>query len=230
MTKMSKHHDDDTVYTSQDVTEMVLRLAHEVRNPLAIIKSSIQLVRRLNMSAEAASPHFESALKHIERIHRTMQEIERFVSLQAGTSSAVRVEDAMAKALTSVHGQAEENDLRLTNNGGPEVRVAIDPEQFQVILGKLLENALCFSGAGGSITTSWESEEQMVHIHIGDEGPGVSEEHAPHILRPFYSTLTQGTGLGLNVVQRICTLVGGSLEWENRTETGCRFTIVLKEV
>jgi C4-dicarboxylate-specific signal transduction histidine kinase len=69
-----------------------------------------------------------------------------------------------------------------------------------------------------------------VRIHVEDEGSGVSDEHATHILRPFYSTLTQGIGLGLNFVQRICELVGGHLEWQNRSERGCCFTIVLREV
>lgn len=227
---MKTHREDDSsvIFTGRDVTEMVLRLAHEIRNPLATIKSSIQLIRRLKMSAETASPHLESALRNIERIHETMREIERFVSIQPGTPSAVGVEQAMKKAMEEAKEQAEKANIRLTNKGGPPVRVAIDAQQLQLVIGELLENALTFSE--GEITIWWDSADQMVRIHVEDDGPGVAEKHSPHIMKPFYSTQTQGTGLGLNMVQRICEMVGGRMEWANRSPKGCSFTIVLREV
>jgi len=221
--------EDRTVLTSQDVTEMVLRLAHEIRNPLATIKSSIQLVRRLEMSAQDSAPHFETALRHIERIHSTLREIERFVSLEEGDTGEVRVDAAVSGAVDLVTDYAREHDVRLDIEGGPEVSVIMDRRHLQIVLGELLENALDASEPGGSIALSWEREAPMILLHVDDEGSGVAADHAANILRPFFSTQTHGIGLGLNVVKRICDISGGNLEWLPRTGKGCRFTVTLKE-
>lgn len=218
-------------FTGEDLQEMVLRLAHQVRNPLATIKSSAQLMRRLRMSAEDATPYIDSMIAQVARIDTTIKEMEQFARLEPTTAHAVLVEEVAPKVLAGLQDQARRAEVDLTSAGGPAARVLIAPEQLHLGLEHLLDNAMCFSPPGSHVTVFWETTgERLVQIHVDDQGCGVPEEHASRILRPFFSTSTNGSGLGLNVVQRICLVAGGRLEWQNRPQGGCRFTMLLPEV
>ncbi len=94
-------------------------------------------------------------------------------------------------------------------------------------LGELLANAIRFSPAGAEITVSWQTAQGAIEVSVEDEGPGVDDRLSERLTRPFFSTSTQGTGLGLNIVSKICRLAGGELVWQNRPERGCRFTMKL---
>ena len=73
----------------------------------------------------------------------------------------------------------------------------------------------------------WRLVEDQVAIDFDDRGPGIATETGPRIMRPFFSTSTQGTGLGLNIVARTAHLAGGRLEWCNRDAGGARFSLLL---
>ncbi len=222
---------NEEIFSGDDLQEMVLRLAHEVRNPLAVIKSSAQLIRRLDMSAVDALPYLESMIVGVGRIDNTIHDMERFARLQTNTACAVLVAEAAREAVATTEGQARPTGVSVAIGDGPAVRVLVDPRQFQDGLRELIDNATRFSEPDTRITVSWErGARREIHIHVDDEGCGVSEEDASRILRPFFSSSTQGTGLGLNTVQRICLLAGGRLEWRNRRHGGCRFTMILAEV
>jgi len=107
----------------------------------------------------------------------------------------------------------------------------IDPKLLTLVLTGILDNAIRFSPTGSRVSASWHrTGKKLVSIDVDDQGPGIIPEVTPHIFRLFYSTSTQGRGLGLNVVNRICQLAGGRLEWETRPEGGCRFTMTFPEV
>ena len=67
-------------------------------------------------------------------------------------------------------------------------------------------------------------------VHVDDRGPGIPAHESERLLRPFYSTRTKGSGLGLNIVERFCALHGGSLVWADRAGGGTRFTLTLCRV
>jgi signal transduction histidine kinase len=115
----------------------------------------------------------------------------------------------------------------VTLAGGPRVHGLIDPGNLTMALGELLANAIRFTPAGADITVSWQAAQGAVEVHVEDEGPGVDAGLSERLTRPFFSTSTQGTGLGLNIVSKICRLAGGELSWQNRPERGCRFTLRL---
>ena len=224
-------HDETTLsaqFTRGDLEEMVLRLAHEVRNPLATIKSSAQLMRRLKMPPEDALAYLESIIIQVGRIDNTIQEMERFTRLRQGSEQPVSLEDAVAGVLESKMAQSMEAGVNLEDVSGPALRILVDPQQFHIALDELVDNAIRFSRPDTVVTVSWESENDgFVSLHVDDQGAGVAKDVAPRILCPFFSSSTQGTGLGLNTVQRICRLAGGRLEWYNRNDVGCRFSMIL---
>ncbi len=217
-------------FSEDDIREMVLRLAHEIRNPLATMKSAIQLIQRLTQPEGEIQEYFESALAQVARIDLTVQDMQRFVRLSSVPPTPVELVKAGEIAVAAQQHSAQQGEVDLVIAGGPKVSALVDPGHLRLALDELLANAIRFSPPGSSITVSWSAREGgEVALNVDDEGPGVPPEHADRILKPFFSTSTQATGLGLNIAQKICELAGGRLEWRNLAGHGCRFSLVLKE-
>lgn len=224
--------------TEEDLREMVLRLAHEIRNPLATIQSGIQLVQHLlkappgaATSPEEIEEYLASALDEVRRIDHTVRDLQRFVRLGPRSAEGpIEVRRLVEEALTRIERDGARKDQEVRVVHGPACRIVADFELLTTALAELLHNALGVSPPKGKVTVGWRQiPERQVELVVEDDGPGVAEENRERILRPFFSTSTQGTGLGLSLVQRVCRISRGDFHWENRRAGGCRFIMVLPE-
>ncbi len=216
-------------FTEDDLRQMVLRLAHEIRNPLATIKTSIQLVEHLTQPHGEIAEYFTSVLEEVTRIDQTVRELQAFARLRPGTPMQTPVEELAQLARKAACPQAEAAGVELVVRPGTEVVVRVDRDQITLALDQLIANALRFAPRGSQVTLGWECADHRVRLDVDDAGPGVAPKLADRILRPFFSTSTQATGLGLNIVQKVAHLAAGHLEWRNLEAGGCRFTLVLPE-
>jgi len=207
---------------------MVLRLAHELRNPLATIQSAVQLLEHLQQPDEETVEFYEGIYVEVSRIDSVVRDMQRFARLDVHTASAVTVDRAVRTAVESATSGLRFRSNEIVVRKGPEVTVLVDRDQFEGAIAELLNNALNFSPSGTEIELTWKLvEEDQVAIQVNDRGPGVPEDLQDRIMRPFFSSLTHGTGLGLNIVARTCSLAGGRLEWGNRKDGGACFTMTL---
>jgi len=215
-----------------NLREMVLRLAHQIRNPLATIKSGIQLVQHLLPSNGEVEEYLDAALVEVERINHTVADMQRVIRLDSATARANPVEEIVVEAVSRCAAKAESAGVFVASSGGPRCHVLADPVQMVEAICELLSNAIQFSPLGARIAVAWAVDaDRMVRIDIVDACGGIPEATADRILHPFFSTSTTGTGLGVNIVQRICELGGGRLEWANTADgAGCRFSILMPEV
>lgn len=221
-----------TEFTEYDLREMVLRLAHQIRNPLATINSGIQLVQYLLSPGGEVEEYLQAALVEVERINRIVSDMQRVIRLDSATAQAIPITDIVDEALSRCAAAAAAAEVTVECLGGPSSRVLADPSQMIEAITELLRNAIEFSRAGSRVGVRWHSEaDHQLRIDISDCCGGIPTTVAQRMLRPFFSTSIRGTGLGLNIVQRICEQVGGRLEWENAADgSGCRFSIFIPEV
>jgi two-component system sensor histidine kinase SenX3 len=208
---------------------MVLRLAHEVRNPLATIKAGVQLIQRLTEPNDALSRHFASVLTHVGRIDLTVHGMQKFVRLNNPAPERLGVERLVGDAVSFHESVARRNQVETQVIGGAPATIWGDPDHLRSALSELLGNAIRFSPSGSVVTISWAVKDALVTISVDDEGPGIPPEHEDRIMRPFFSTSTQGTGLGLNIAEKACRLAGGKLTWRNHPGRGCRFSLAIPE-
>ncbi|MEW6365616.1 MAG: HAMP domain-containing sensor histidine kinase [Acidobacteriota bacterium] len=215
-------------FTADDLGEMVLRLAHEIRNPLATIKSGAQLVQHLIKPQGEILDYVTSILAAVARIDGAVRDMQRFVKIEPLRPSSLDISEVVATGLRCVLHEARGGNVSLVLVSGEPVRVTCNREHLRTVVEELLSNAIRFSPPGSTVMVSWQAQDNGVLLHVDDEGPGIPAENASRILRPFFSTSTQGTGLGLTIVAKICRLCGASIEWRNLAGKGCRFTIRLK--
>ena len=213
-------------------------VAHEINNPLAIIKESAGWMKLLLKKNEMVKmPHkqdFEMALdkieNSIERSRRITHQLLGFVRKSDSVFSEVDLKELVDEAVQLVGREAANKDLEFVQEFdvslGP---IWSDPYQLRQVLINLLTNAIHATGAGGKITIILEPIGEEVALTVQDTGEGIPKENLERIFEPFFSTKSPGesTGLGLYVTRGIIEKLGGKIGVESRLGHGARFCIKL---
>ncbi|MCC6453632.1 MAG: DUF4118 domain-containing protein [Caldilineaceae bacterium] len=204
-------------------------LAHEIRNPVGIIRASAQLI-----SLEYGERVAESVAVILQESDRVDHLIENLLNYADGEQLQRRETD-----IAVMLAQVQERILPLTRAAGVEmvVEVAsplptayIDGEQVEQALVNLCMNAIQALDGPGAITLAAcvapEAKDALL-LWVGDNGPGIPPEQQTQVFDPFFSTKDRGTGLGLSVVQRIVTKHAGRIWVESTCSIGTTFIIRL---
>jgi signal transduction histidine kinase len=210
------------------VGEMAARLAHEVRTPLGIIRSSAQLVSRQPGLDETGH----------EMMSFMINECDRMNDLVTGLLDSARPREPVL-APEDFHAIAHHvAELLRDRLAAREIRldlaldadsptVACDRGQMIQVLINLLVNALQASPAGSRLLVSTSSDGDEFRVTIDDEGPGIAPARREEILEPFVSDRAGGIGLGLSIVREIVVMHRGRLTIDDSPLGGARFTIQL---
>lgn len=213
-------------------------VAHEVRNPLAIVRGAVQLVRDTDEGLAKRQDLLSDAIAEIDRISDT---VEGFLSLSRPAivhEEIVDVVEVIADAIRVVETYATSRDLAIrTEFRFPSLRVLGDPREIrQVFLNILLNASQAMVGAGTVDVHSDLVEElrpdgsghrAMAVIRIIDTGPGIPEHMIGRIFEPFVSTKASGTGLGLAICSQIAGRHGGRVAVESAWGQGTTMSVYL---
>ncbi len=204
------------------IGELAARVAHDLRNPLSVIKGSVELIKVKNSSN--ASEFIVRQMNLIERaISRMSHQIEdvldfvKPIPLKTSKNSIKKtIHYALEKTKLSsnVKLNLPENDMELT----------FDADKMDVVFDNLLTNAKQAIDDSGEITIKFSEDEKYAYIGITDSGPGIPEDILPKVFEPLVTTKQTGTGLGLASCLSIVKLHGGKITVKNNPTT---FTIKL---
>ena len=223
---------DDVRATEAEQRHFISMLSHEIRSPLAVIDSSVQLLT-LRGSAESAPV--------LARIRRGVARLSSFFDnsltqdrLSSSNFSLQHVDLDLAEiavwAVESAELQSERHPVRLTLE--PDLpRMQGDPTLLRILLVNLLSNAIKFSPPHQDICLHVSQTAQGLRLEVCDAGPGIPDDELPVIFERFRrgrgTGKIPGAGLGLALVARIVALHGGQIAAANRPEGGARFTVDL---
>jgi two-component system phosphate regulon sensor histidine kinase PhoR len=147
---------------------------------------------------------------------------------------AVSVVAAVAACLDRHRPRADAKQMTLEIMPSPaEPTVWADDEALGQILDNLIDNAVKYTPAGGTISVSWTTDASVVHLSVEDNGPGIPDRDLPRIFERFYrvdrarSRELGGTGLGLSIVKHLAQAMGGSVKATSAVGEGTTFTVIL---
>ncbi len=215
--------------------EMAGGLAHEIKNPLAGIKASMEV---LSMDTTLAEENRDVLLKGVEQIKRIevlLKGLLNFARPPKPHFMSVDVNSVLdiTIGLALRHPQFAPRDsktITVAKNYDTSLpKTMADPQQLQQVFMNLLLNAADAMQDGGKITvqTSHYQSGQSLHIQIVDTGAGIDEAVVDKIFQPFFTTKPQGTGLGLAITKRLIEQHGGRINVKNNHTKGVAFTIAL---
>ncbi|MFM2245203.1 MAG: hypothetical protein RL071_1277 [Pseudomonadota bacterium] len=204
------------------VGRLAAGLAHEIRNPLASLSGSVQLLQ-----TERQDPLYDIMLREVQRLNGLVEDF-----LDSARPAGVRPEwvepaPVVDELLLTLRNDPRFRD-RALGRAPAELPVApawLDPARFRQLLWNLLLNAAQATRAGGTVTVELHDEGADLVMSVRDDGVGVSPELLPRIFDPFFTNKVGGTGLGLANVERLTRAHGGGVVVRSGVGEGTCFTL-----
>ncbi len=205
-------------------------LAHEIRNPLAAISGSVQVLKKeLQLSAEQKDL-MAIVLKESERVSQSLEQFLDFALPAKPVFSPISLSGLMDETVKMLQSGGELNG-RVALEGNfrtAEVGYVGNAGQFRQVFWNLIKNALKAMPDGGLLRLEFpEPRKKGVRILVADTGRGLSDEDRAHLFEPFYSGFADGRGLGLSIVRKIIDDYDGTIEVSSEVHNGTEILITL---
>ena len=215
------------------LARLLRRLAHEIRNPLSSLDVHFQLLEEdLTTLAPAGKAQLGPRLAIIHgELHRLDSIVERFLKL-AGPSELELAPVAVGQVVTHVcdllRPEAATRQVEIQAEVEPDLPVVpADSVRLTQALLNLVINALQAIPGAGVVRVKAMQSSDAVLLAVADTGPGIPAEHLGAIFDPYFTTKSEGSGLGLWIAQQIAAAHGGDLRAANAASGGAVFTLSL---
>jgi two-component system heavy metal sensor histidine kinase CusS len=221
--------------------EFVANAAHELRSPLAAIRSSVEVT----LGAQRTPAEYEALLETVADecsqlttlVNQLLLLAESDPSRVSKHSEYLHLERLVESSIEMFRGVAEERGVTLEIDFKPCGRISGDPGRLRQVVNNLLDNAIKFTPAGGKVRAEIEQPEgtQKVVLRVRDTGCGIPAHDLPLVFERFYrgdkgrerEGPKRGTGLGLSIAFAIVNEYGGQITVESQVGEGTTFTVTL---
>jgi signal transduction histidine kinase len=221
---------DESLY-QYDHLSLALKImggfAHEVRNPLTIIRGFAQLLLEGTSHPDQTRRYLSLILDEVDRVN---DQIKGFISLSSSDESndqTVDIDSVLKDVNLLMDGYVFLKGINLVVETEPEVgAVKGNPQQLRQVMINLTKNALDATPAGGTVTVRAAGNDEQVRIEVADSGAGIPEELMPQIFDLFFTT-RDGVGLGLAISRDVIHRHDGTITVDSSLTEGTRVTVII---
>lgn len=208
---------------------MVAGIAHEIRNPLGIIRSSTELLlsRTRSTDEDKETRILEAMHDEVKRLGRTVNDFLDYARPQQPRMERVDICSVLDKALVFLDPELKRRDVSVNKDCPAGLAVMGDKDLIYRALYNVLSNSVQALDQGGEIGVKASRRRGYITITFTDSGPGFDPASIDKLTDPFYTTKDHGTGLGLAIVGNIVSSHGGELKLSNAEQGGARVDITL---
>ncbi len=217
-------------------TDFIANVSHELKTPLSVMQNCSTLLQQPELSDEEriqyaksisdASRRLAGLITNILKLNK-LENQQIYPAMQNFDLSAQLIE-----CLLAFENVWERKEIDIDTNIQEDVKINADPELLSLVWNNLLSNAFKFTEPGGTVGVSLKVENGCAVIAVSDTGCGISPEVGKRIFDKFYqgdtSHATQGNGLGLALVRRVVSILGGDIAVSSEVGKGSTFTVKLK--
>ena len=222
--------------------DFVANVSHELKTPLAVIKSNVEALQDgAADDPEARVMFLAQASQEADRLEALIQDLLSLARIESGEVGLELQPIAMNRAILDClerhQARAETKSHTLVevppSKGPPEVNALADPDALRQVLDNLIDNAIKYTRNGGTITVRWSSTDELASFEVQDTGVGIGERDLPRIFERFYrvdkarSREVGGTGLGLAIVKHLVQAMKGTVRVASKLGKGTTFTVTL---
>jgi signal transduction histidine kinase len=209
------------------VGEMASAVAHGIRNPLASIRSSAELmIEDRELSAELAP----EVVRQVDRLEGWVRRLLSYAYQQDRAIGPVSPNEVLGDVARAVAPELPRRGIELATDLGADVpAVPADRDALEHAVSNLVSNAIEAMPAGGrlGIASRLSADRRSVELQVSDTGEGMSEERVARLFKPFQTSKAAGLGVGLAMARRSVERLGGGISATSRPDAGSVFTITL---
>jgi|HubBroStandDraft_4_1064222.scaffolds.fasta_scaffold02379_5 signal transduction histidine kinase len=220
--------------------DFLANAAHELKTPVAILKSTLQSLLQRPRSSEEYRVGLEEALDDMARLEKLLHSMLRLARAEQWAAGNLRRDLAPVDlgttceaAIVRVHVVARQRGVKIDFVTNGPVRLCADPDDLELVWSNLLENAIRFSPEGGTVRMSIHSTNGCGSVEVADRGPGIPASELPRIFERFHrgdssrARQTGGYGLGLAISKALVEAYGGTIEPQSSPGEGTRMVVSL---
>jgi two-component system, NtrC family, sensor histidine kinase HydH len=206
--------------------EMVAGVSHEIRNPLGIISSSAELLKKKMDPRDALNAIADIIVAEARRLNSIITDFLNYARPKNPNRTPCRIDDLITKNIHFLEPQVKENGYHIRTSFDDDIPVIMaDGDMLYQAFLNLLINGMQAMPNGGAIEVTIEAGDDALWVYFEDEGAGVSASVLEKIWDPFFTTKEKGTGLGLGIVKNIIEAHNGMIRIDNRREKGARVSV-----
>jgi signal transduction histidine kinase len=209
---------------------LVAQLSHEINNPIYNIQNCLEVLDRRSDPDDPNHEFLALAREELQRMAVLTRQLLDQSRPLSDAATALDMNQLVQRVVTLAAGHLQENAINVRWSLEPALpEVLAHADAIQQVLANLVENAVDAMPSGGTLLIATRADDEMVETIVEDTGPGIPDEHLPHVFEAFYTTKPgiRGVGLGLFVSEGIVRGHRGELRVESAPGKGARFTIRL---
>jgi signal transduction histidine kinase len=211
---------------------LVAGVAHEVRNPLFGISSSLDAMEARFSGRDELKRYFEVLRQQTQRLSALMENLLNYGKPFVSEFKPVPVVRAIREAIEGCSAIAQRHQVRIAFDEPDRAASAMmDEKRLPLVFQNLLENAIQHTPPGGAVRVELAEEEnsgrKWVVVKVSDSGPGFNHQDVARVFAPFFTRRKGGTGLGLSIAQRIVEHHGGRISAASSANGGAVMTVWL---
>ncbi len=217
-------------------TDFISNVSHELKTPLTVIKSYVELLSRADLDVETREKYAQTALVAAGKLGALITNILQLNKLEHQEIKPEREQFDVGEVLCEVALQFEDvierKGLTFSADLEESVQIYSSKSYLEMVFNNLLSNAVKFTDEGGRVALSLKKEGNKAVICVADSGAGISPEVGGRIFEKFYqgdtSHAQEGNGLGLALVKKVVDILGGEISVESEFGKGSVFTVRLE--
>ncbi|MBA3457216.1 MAG: ATP-binding protein [Deltaproteobacteria bacterium] len=210
------------------VGQLAAGIAHEIRNPLASISGSIELLKQAPQSSEEDRTLMTIVHREITRLNVLIGDLLDYANPRPQQTVDFDLGVLIDETLQVARGDQAFANVEVASEVSRPLPINADPSKLRQVLWNLLRNAADAAAAGGKhVTITARDERSGVTVTVADDGAGIGRQHIARIFDPFYTTKSKGTGLGLATCHTIIAEHGGRIDVESEVGAGTKMVVRL---
>lgn len=209
------------------VGQMAATIAHEIRNPITVVKGFAQLLDQKEELTETEKFYIQTMLTELEYTQVIINDYLSLAKQQTGIVQVIALNDEIKKTADLLTSFANQRNIGIVLKPNHDLYIKMDPIELKQLLVNIIKNGIESMDKAGFITIETEQAQGMAKVMITDTGVGLTKNQIDVLGTPFYSLKEQGTGIGLTVCYNIVQKYKGEILVTSKLTIGTTFTIYI---
>jgi two-component system, sporulation sensor kinase B len=212
------------------MSELAASVAHEIRNPLTVVRGFMQLFNENKQMPEGVKPYIALMITEIDRTQEIIIDFLSIAKPKLERLETISVAEHIQHIINLMYSYATLQNVNLKMSVTDFPYIQTDPDKFSQVLINIIKNGIEAMPNGGQLEISINEVNGMAEISINDQGVGMTEKEVKRLGTPFYSTKTKGTGIGMMVSFRLVEKMNGQIKIRSKKGSGTEFIIKIPKI